>query len=88
MPNVIKIACATALPLLICACQSYSTPPIQPAAAQCQPPPPPGGVVHGPTRAQLDPAHAQRIIGITDVGDQGLIALAACQSYVSNLHRQ
>jgi hypothetical protein len=41
-----------------------------------------GRVVHGPTRAQLDPAHAQRIIGITDAGDQGLIALAACQSYI------
>ncbi|MGH8425820.1 MAG: lysis protein [Pseudomonas fluorescens] len=40
-----------------------------------------GSVVHGPTRAQLDPAHAQRIIGITDAGDQGLIALAACQAY-------
>jgi hypothetical protein len=40
-----------------------------------------GGVVHGPARAQLDPAHAQRIIGITDAGDQGLIALAACQAY-------
>ena len=33
-------------------------------------------------RARLDPAHAQRIIGITDAGDQGLIALAACQAYV------
>jgi len=41
-----------------------------------------GGVVHGGTRARLDPAHAQRIIGITDDGDQGLIALAACQAYV------
>ena len=40
-----------------------------------------GGVVHGATRAQLDPAHAQRIISITDAGDQGLIALAACQAY-------
>ncbi len=40
-----------------------------------------GSVVHGATRAQLDPAHAQRIIGITDAGDQGLIALAACQAY-------
>ena len=40
------------------------------------------GVVHGGARAQLDPAHAQRIIGITDAGDQGLIALAACQAYV------
>ncbi|MNP26328.1 Bacteriophage lysis protein [compost metagenome] len=45
----------------------------------------PGGVVHGPTRAQLDPAHAQRIIGITDAGDQGLIALAACQAYAKEV---
>jgi hypothetical protein len=41
-----------------------------------------GGMVHGGARARLDPAHAQRIIGITDTGDQGLIALAACQAYV------
>ncbi|MGX1017406.1 hypothetical protein AB7M33_000082 [Pseudomonas sp. Y3 TE3536] len=41
-----------------------------------------GGMVHGPIRAQLDPAHAQRIIGITDTGDRGLIALKACQAYV------
>ena len=40
------------------------------------------GVVHGAARAQLDPAHAQRIIAITDAGDQGLIALRACQAYV------
>ncbi|WP_122588825.1 lysis system i-spanin subunit Rz [Pseudomonas viridiflava] len=44
-----------------------------------------GGVVHDPTRAQLDPAHAQRIIGITDAGDQGLIALAACQAYAKEI---
>ena len=44
-----------------------------------------GSVVHGPTRAQLDPAHAQRIIGITDAGDQGLIALRACQAYVREI---
>jgi hypothetical protein len=44
-----------------------------------------GGVVHGPTRAELDPAHAQRIIAITDTGDRGLIALKACQAYVSAL---
>ena len=43
------------------------------------------GVVHGSTRAQLDPAHAQRIIGITDAGDQGLIALAACQAYAKEV---
>ena len=41
-----------------------------------------GGVVHGTTRAQLDPAHAQRIIRISGDGDQGLIALSACQAYV------
>lgn len=40
------------------------------------------GVVHAARRAQLDAAHAQRIIGITDTGDQGLIALRACQAYV------
>jgi hypothetical protein len=44
-----------------------------------------GGVVHGSTRAELDPAHAQRIIAITDTGDRGLIALKACQAYVSAL---
>ena len=38
-------------------------------------------VVHGSYRARLDPAHAQRIIGITGDGDQGLIALHACQAY-------
>jgi hypothetical protein len=46
-----------------------------------------GGVVHGATRAELDPAHAQRIVAITDAGDQGLIALAACQSYVRDVTR-
>ena len=46
-----------------------------------------GRVVHGSTRAQLDPAHAQRIIGITDEGDRGLIALAACQAYVREVSR-
>ncbi len=45
------------------------------------------GVVHAARRAQLDPAHAQRIIGITDAGDQGLIALRACQSYVRSIAR-
>ncbi|MBB4813943.1 hypothetical protein HNP03_002570 [Pseudomonas rhodesiae] len=40
------------------------------------------GVVHAARRAQLDPAHAHRIISITDAGDQGLIALRACQAYV------
>nr|WP_153400111.1 lysis system i-spanin subunit Rz [Pseudomonas sp. FSL R10-1339] len=47
----------------------------------------PSGVVYGAHRAQLDPAHAQRIIRITGDGDQGLIALQACQSYVLALFR-
>ena len=44
-----------------------------------------GRVVHGSTRVELDPAHAQRIIGITDAGDQGLIALRACQAYAKEV---
>ena len=47
----------------------------------------PGGVVHGTARTQLDRAHAQRIIGITGDGDQGLIALQACQAYVKEVSR-
>lgn len=43
------------------------------------------GVVHGGTRAQLDPAHAQRIVDITSDGDEGLIALKACQAYVRGI---
>lgn len=39
----------------------------------------------GPVRARLDPAHARRIIAITDQGDRGLIALRACQAYVRAL---
>ncbi|WP_046857891.1 lysis system i-spanin subunit Rz [Pseudomonas sp. CCOS 191] len=45
----------------------------------------PGGVDHGPVRARLDPAHARRIIAITDDGDRGLIALRACQAYIRAL---
>ena len=47
-----------------------------------------GGVVHGGATAQLDPAHAQRIVAITDDGDRGLIALKACQAYVRGLNQQ
>ncbi|MCL6701190.1 lysis system i-spanin subunit Rz [Pseudomonas sp. T1.Ur] len=47
-----------------------------------------GGVVHGGARAQLDPAHAQRIIAITDAGDRGLIALRACQAYAKEVSRR
>ncbi|MGK3120438.1 lysis system i-spanin subunit Rz [Pseudomonas corrugata] len=46
----------------------------------------PGGMVHGRTRAQLNPAHAQRIIAITDDGNKGLIKLAACQAFVRELN--
>ena len=44
-----------------------------------------GGMVYGGARARLDPAHAQRILGITGDGDEGLIALAACQAYVKEV---
>ncbi|MFK0086480.1 lysis protein [Pseudomonas sp. NPDC090755] len=43
------------------------------------------GLDHEPVRARLDPAHAGRIIAITDQGDRGLIALRACQAYVQAL---
>ena len=46
-----------------------------------------GGMVHGGARARLDPAHAHRIVAITDAGDRGLIALAACQDYVREVSR-
>ena len=45
------------------------------------------GLVYGAHRAQLDQAHAQRIIGITSDGDQGLIALQACQAYAKEVSR-
>jgi hypothetical protein len=53
MPNVIKIVCAIALPLLMCACQSYSPPPIQPAAVQCQPHPAPAAWFMAPQESNL-----------------------------------
>lgn len=45
------------------------------------------GVVHGSQTAELDPAHARRIVSITQDGDQGLIALKACQAYVREIAR-
>lgn len=53
-------------------------------AGRCDVPNTPGtaGVVHAARRAQLDPAHSQRIIRITDDGDNAIIALRACQAYV------
>ncbi|WP_430445459.1 MAG: lysis system i-spanin subunit Rz [Pseudomonas piscis] len=44
-----------------------------------------GGMDHGTARAELDPAAAQRIVAIAGDGDQGLIALAACQSYIKEI---
>ena len=44
-----------------------------------------GSVDHGGARAELDPAAAQRIVAIVGDGDQGLIALAACQAYVKKI---
>jgi polyphosphate kinase 2 (PPK2 family) len=54
------------------------------SAGGCEVPAAPGavGVVHAVRRAQLDPAHAQRIVAITDDGDNAIIALRACQAYV------
>jgi len=57
------------------------------SASGCDVPASPGAVsvVHAARRAQLDRAHAQRIIAITDAGDQGLIALRACQTYAKEV---
>ena len=58
-------------------------------ASSCNVPTAPGGagVVHAAHRAQLDPAHAQRIIRITDDGDDAIIALRACQAFVRAIAR-
>ncbi|MPQ83824.1 lysis protein [Pseudomonas sp. MAFF 730085] len=60
------------------------------SASGCDVPSTPGavGVVHAARRAQLDPAHAQRIVAITDDGDNAIIALRACQTYVRAVARQ
>lgn len=59
------------------------------SASSCNVPATTGGagVVHATRRAQLDPAHAQRIIAITDDGDNAVIALRACQDYVRTISR-
>ncbi|SFV14375.1 hypothetical protein SAMN05428951_12450 [Pseudomonas sp. OV546] len=41
MPNITRLSCAIALPLLICGCQSFSTQRIQSVATRCLPPPAP-----------------------------------------------
>ena len=60
---------------------------IEDPASACNVPATPGtvGVFHGAARAKLDSAHAQRIIAITDSGDQGLIARRACQAYAKEV---
>ncbi|MNT70037.1 Bacteriophage lysis protein [compost metagenome] len=45
------------------------------------------GVVYGAARGELDPAAAQRIVAITGDGDEGLMALRACQAYVMAVAR-
>lgn len=45
----------------------------------------PAGVDDDQARAELDPAHGQRIVGITADGDEGLIALAGLQEYVATV---
>lgn len=57
------------------------------SASGCNVPATPGavGVVHATRRVQLDPAHAQRILAITDDGDRAMIALVACQAYAKRL---
>ena len=59
------------------------------SASGCNVPTTPGtaGVVHAARRAQLDPAHSQRIIRITDDWDNAIIALRACQAYVRAIAR-
>lgn len=58
------------------------------AAKGCGVPATADAVDHAPVRARLDPAHTQRIIAFTDVGDQGLIALRACQAHVRAVSHQ
>lgn len=45
----------------------------------------PTGMGHAKTRAELDPAAGERIVAITDDGDQGLIALRAAQDYINTV---
>ncbi|MFK0090765.1 lysis protein [Pseudomonas sp. NPDC090755] len=42
-------------------------------------------VVHGASRGELDPTVARRVLAIAGDGDQGLIALQACQAYVREI---
>jgi hypothetical protein len=57
MPKKIRNACVIGLLLPICACQSYSPPPI-PLAVQCEPPPPPAAWFMEP----IEPNLTQRML--------------------------
>ena len=43
------------------------------------------GLISGGLLAELAPAHAQRMVAITDTGGLGLTALQACQAYIRAL---
>ena len=53
MHNVNRLLCVIAWPLLMCGCQSFSTPPTLPMAAQCLPPPPPAAWFMQPREPDL-----------------------------------
>ena len=53
MLNATRFCCVTALLLLICGCQSFSTPRIQPVAATCLPPPAPSAWFMQPVEPNL-----------------------------------
>ena len=81
MLNRTKLVCAIGWLLLMSGCQSYSTPPPRVVAVGCQPTPVPAAMVHGTARAELDPA-------ATGDGDQGLIAVRACQGYIRESYQR
>ena len=53
MPSATKLSCVTVLLLLMCGCQSFSTPQIQPVAAKCLPPPAPSAWFMQPVEPNL-----------------------------------
>lgn len=53
MHNVIRLLCVIAWPLLMCGCQSFSTPATPPTVVQCQPPPPPAAWFMQPREPDL-----------------------------------
>lgn len=85
MLNKAKHACATVWLLLMCGCQLAQPVACGPASVPATTAP--GSMVYGTQRAELDWAHAQRIIGIAAEGDEGLIALAGCQGYVREVQK-